>query len=248
MRAPTCHPDRKHEAKDLCKPCYRAQWNAARNPTPKVYPLRGLTLDEKLEKCTDKSGGPEACWPWSGSVGHWGQPTVGLGGDMTRSVRRVLWERHTKAKPLDKRKVTMTCGNRICVNVKHMALRTFGDSVDKFWEKVQRGRGDECWLWLGGLQKGYGRHYHTRRKHVFAHRFMYELHHKVTLEPEVFVCHRCDNPQCCNPAHLFLGTPADNVHDMIAKGRNSRGARHSLACQIAAQKRAMDRLAKEKAA
>jgi len=86
-----------------------------------------------------------------------------------------------------------------------------------------------CWLWLGAMQSsGYG---HTKiprsRKSTGAHRLAYTLF--VGPIPEgMDVCHKCDTKLCVNPAHLFVGTRKENLHDCIAKGRNSRGVARSL--------------------
>lgn len=87
---------------------------------------------------------------------------------------------------------------------------------DRFWAKVDRG--GECWLWTAGRDSsGYGslRTGHTK---VSAHRLSWQLHHGQ-IPPGQNVLHRCDNPRCVRPDHLFLGTQADNVADMVAKGR-----------------------------
>ena len=82
-----------------------------------------------------------------------------------------------------------------------------------------------CWIWLGGVNRdGYGNMSGSRR----AHRVSYER--SIGPIPDgALVCHRCDVPLCVNPSHLFLGTPADNTNDMVAKGRQCRGERHKMA-------------------
>ncbi len=86
----------------------------------------------------------------------------------------------------------------------------------RFWERTER-CGD-CWLWTGPLVDGrYGTTTRHRRHHL-AHRYAYLLTYGP-IPAGIKVCHTCDTPRCINPAHLFLGTQADNVADMIQKGR-----------------------------
>ena len=94
----------------------------------------------------------------------------------------------------------------------------------RLWDRVDRRGPEECWPWLGGTtDHGYGRitfrdengdnHWTRASRAAWI----------VTFgDPgELLVCHRCDNPSCCNPAHLFLGTDEDNHRDMAAKGRGN---------------------------
>jgi hypothetical protein len=92
--------------------------------------------------------------------------------------------------------------------------------MDRFWNRVDSSGGpDACWPWLGCIFKnaGYGC-VSFKKKLVGTHRVAWSLVNG-DIPAGMWICHRCDNRICCNPAHLFLGTPRDNVLDMIAKGR-----------------------------
>jgi len=79
---------------------------------------------------------------------------------------------------------------------------------------------DECWEWKASTsQDGYGQ-LAVNRKRLLAHRVSYMIHHPLTdLGRSMHVCHACDNPPCCNPYHLWLGTARDNTMDSLSKGR-----------------------------
>jgi hypothetical protein len=97
-----------------------------------------------------------------------------------------------------------------------------GAIEQRFWSKVYKT--DTCWLWLASKNKpGYGYFNTTSKKCVRAHRFAWELSHHKKIPEGVCVLHHCDNPPCVNPAHLYLGTQAVNMADMIRRGRSAAG-------------------------
>lgn len=97
--------------------------------------------------------------------------------------------------------------------------------IERFWTRVSKSDDfDSCWEWTGTKDKdGYGKLSIGGRKvnggKIYtAHRLSWMLNYGV-IPNGLWVLHRCDNPCCCNPKHLFLGTVKDNVDDMRAKGR-----------------------------
>ena len=130
----------------------------------------------------------------------------------------------------------MSQRDSICAEYEKPTLtpgRWFGKSpASRFWAHVSKdgpipehcpGLG-ECWPWTAARSpKGYGLSDIFRQKlsTVSAHRVAWILSNDQLIPDGLFVCHKCDNPPCCNPNHLFLGTCADNNRDCVNKGRNS---------------------------
>lgn len=107
--------------------------------------------------------------------------------------------------------------------------------MERFVSHADRAGDEECWPWSGSrLPEGYGLFWDGTRRNderkspriVRTHRWIYEQHHGK-IPAGLKICHTCDNPPCVNPAHLFMGTQADNMRDMISKGRaDNRGERN----------------------
>ncbi len=154
---------------------------------------------ERFWPKVDKRG-PDECWPWLGCVNR----------GMTRffyvhhaeHAHRVAWMLTYGDIP-EKHSVRHKCFNKICCNPAHLYLKDMNLVVrGKFWRRVNRRGMNECWPWIGPIQKG-------RAKFFYAHhmqsinRVVWMLTYGDILENHE-VWHTCSNKVCCNPGHLYL--------------------------------------------
>lgn len=96
------------------------------------------------------------------------------------------------------------------------------ESLERFFSKIDTRGPMDCWNWVATKnQKGYGR-IKVDKMWYSAHRFLWQLVNGP-IPRGLLVCHSCDNPSCCNPNHLWLGTHQENMDDMVEKGRSIKG-------------------------
>jgi len=103
---------------------------------------------------------------------------------------------------------------------------TSADFIKSFHSKYEKNTRNGCWEWFAAKDvHGYGRIGTVDKKIEVASRFSWRIHHG-DIPSKMCVCHKCDNPCCVNPEHLFLGTYQDNALDSKRKGRSSKPPVH----------------------
>lgn len=143
------------------------------------------------------------------------------------SKKRFLFMQREIMRPAARLEVAFVNGNNLDNRRSNLRVGTrlenFGVTTAKFWSRVQKG--DGCWLWKGSLTtNGYG-HVKVQGRWIGTHKLAYQLTYGA-IPDDLCVCHHCDNRECVNPTHLFLGTHLDNMLDMQRKGRSVRGSKH----------------------
>lgn len=143
---------------------------------------------------------------------------------MDTNFESIVIELHKSG--LSARKISQVTGRgRVLVtkilkanNLKYIHTHIEVDKVSLFWSKLNKNSPNGCWEWTGYRdKKGYGE-FRIFGDNYRTHRVAYLLTNGE-IPNEMFVCHKCDNPPCCNPDHLFLGTNQDNMIDCILKER-----------------------------
>jgi len=110
--------------------------------------------------------------------------------------------------------------------------------ANRFWSKVQIAPPNECWEWMAGLKDNrvfrnrYGAFRVNSHINIRSHQVAYIFANQCDIPDGMVVCHTCDNPKCCNPSHLWLGTNTDNMRDAALKSRlkipNNSGEKHGM--------------------
>lgn len=199
------------------------------------------------ERFMDKVTVTETCWIWNGAAitGAAGSKygVIGHGGTSTQATL-ASWRLFRGFLP-DESYISQMCGASLCVKPDHLKATTSDE--DRFYDKVNMT--ESCWLWDGAKDpRGYGRMGAGARKgntapSMLAHRFAWELFNGPIPKGK-HILHNCpggDNPSCVNPAHLRIGTHAENMADGAAKGQHVKGEAQPSARLTEAQVREIRR-------
>lgn len=217
------------------------------NPKPEIRKWKNWhigertdTVDRFLSKIDITTN---QCWIWKGSTNVKGTPIIAKGKNNI-SALKFSFEKYKEKIP-NRSILKQTCKNSLCVNPEHLQITSSAEKNSmsseilfnlteeelnslktRFWNKVSKS--DNCWKWKGAKSKsGYG-NLAVSKKYITvgATRISYFLHFGA-FNTSLLLCHKCDNPSCVNPEHLFLGTVQDNSTDMMKKGRSASGDKNT---------------------
>jgi len=162
------------------------------------------------------------CWEWDGQLAKNGG--IFTWNKKIRPAPRVAYILSFGEIPNNVQVRHFFCNNNLCCNPNHLyTINNYDQSaIKRFWEKVNKGDDDNCWMWLGGKdKKGYGIFYY-KKKTLRASWVSYIINsgmmNKLNDERKQFVLHSCDNSSCVNPKHLRLGTHEENMTDKMIRG------------------------------
>jgi hypothetical protein len=183
-------------------------------------------IEEKLKRLS-KLDPDTGCLIWTGPKGGRGGEGDGeipVPGKGNQSAHIAAWEFINGLRP-EGFKIYRTCGNKLCIAVQHMFLfkasaieNNIEGQLDHLKRRIIVNSITGCWEWQGAKSKGYGR-LQIGKRQVSAHCLMWKCTHGETNG--LHVLHRCDNPCCVNPVHLYLGTHAENMRDKVNKSRTA---------------------------
>lgn len=175
---------------------------------------KNKSLNQAFEKNVIKQNG---CWDWKKKSQK--IMTITFNGK-NFTARRASWILHY-GEIEDSFVILSSCQNNLCTNPLHLYLQNKNDTLENIFNRHVIKKDNGCWEWnKKGDFDGYGLIYHNK-KYIRAHRVSWIIFNKE-IPKALCVLHKCDNPPCTNPSHLFLGTIQDNIKDMDNKNRRRK--------------------------
>ncbi len=184
--------------------------------------------EERIFKNIDKK--PNGCWDWLRYCGKYSGPRI-MFNKKQSAVQRILWEKYKSKIPYGW-VLIRTCESRKCCNPDHYKIsqeRRTGSRLPIPWEKrlwknIDKRSNSECWNWKRGKSLGYGE-LNVNQRPTGTHRLAW-ISINGKIKNGLHVLHKCNNPSCCNPSHLYLGTNVENARDRVLAGTSTRGEKN----------------------
>lgn len=104
------------------------------------------------------------------------------------------------------------------------------EEIARFQALVRQSEPDQCWAWTGSVVRHGRGIFWAGGRNRSAPRVAFEIAHGQQIDSSLFACHSCDNPNCVNPRHIWIGTPSANMEDCVRKNRHGRKGRFNTHC------------------
>lgn len=153
--------------------------------------------------------GEDDCWLWQGATSPNG---FGVTGTKAKHYTAHVYAWYLEHGEFPKKQLQHTCGNKLCVNVRHLKIRQAPSDEERFWSMVDRRGDDECWMWKGKIKAdmGAGIIVLSDGRRLKAHRYAWELVTGEVLAKEQYLWSKCKVVGCVNPAHYYSGNRDTN--------------------------------------